>query len=764
MKNLCTFLTLFILHASPIQAQFTYSGGPEDLKISQIVGIGDTLMTVVGNEVYFKEVSKNTNWQPIHQGLFGKDTSIFSLGTLRDKFFVVQGNAAFFLPIGMGSWQKTVTTGIWFENLPQYLVSVGNRELLLNTFNKKEGRYYFYHYDETNNEWNYVEALDNENLGMTYCITPSGNIVAYVEVVYGLCPSECDKTREMVVFNASTREWSNLGRNDPALFNNVVALSDTVLLGTGPLGIARSTDGGRRWSAFGLSGKMDAYLYHSENTLYVVGTNGVAQSRNNGQSWKKISAAPQISKTTPFVAKDTLAWMVLSGVPYQIKKIGSIDSTEKIQIPASAYITGAIKQQQSLFFLGLGGVFKLDLDSTQSLKSQNSTAGLPKLPQSVYALQKTESGLFSIAGLGFYAQLPGREWALSLNNIQLTSASLLHRGLSARKDTVLIFGENPTYYSFDRGQNWQQVPSPSIHTMKDFTDVNNVLIAGFPYDPYFTFTNGHNFLYRWDWKNPSWQKINTDEFGMHQFGMKGDTIIKQSGEGRWFYSKNYTNWTDIGYHGVSKLFSLSSGIYSYAISADPVNPTIVATFNANGTKRELLRIPDNGVKFITGKDSLLVIIPNPPTSPAANRDFVLFSSNLGKTWKKLVTTQIGKVNTALFDDNQLCLGGSNGVWCAPLSNLLTGLFDPQPLVSHVLRVYPNPGEGLFQLNDPQKSMSGTVFITVYNLQGQLIQQAKTNVYDFSLSVDLSQQFPGQYWILINDQRGEKVWVAKVIKQ
>ena len=231
-----------------------------------------------------------------------------------------------------------------------------------------------------------------------------------------------------------------------------------------------------------------------------------------------------------------------------------------------------------------------------------------------------------------------------------------------------------------------------------------------------------------------------------------------------FYSKNYTNWTDIGYHGVSKLFSLPSGIYSYAISADPINPTIVATFNANGTKRELLRMPDNGVKFITGKDSLLVIIPNPPISPAANLDFVLFSSNLGKTWKKLVTTPIGKVNTALFDDNQLCLGGSNGVWCAPLSNLLTGLFNPQPLVSHALRVYPNPGEGLFQLNDPQKSIAGAVSITVYNLQGQLIQQAKINVYDFSLSVDLSQQFPGQYWILINDQRGEKVWVAKVIKQ
>lgn len=753
MKKLFTLFILSILCVSSIQAQFTYTGGPEELNTSQIVGIGDTLMTVVDNQVFFKQLATNSSWQPLSQGLFGKDTAIITLCAFKHKFFILQGNSIFFLETGTKAWQQNLRT-IYFENVPKTLISLDTRVLLLNTYNKAEGRYFFYQYNETLNEWTYVKALDNGGYGAKFCITPNGNIITYVERFYGIYHGVSLVTRALVVFDANTDEWSSLGENRQASFNNMVAFSDSLVLGAGMNGVAKSRDGGKNWTFSNLLSIADPYLYYTGNTLYAVGTNGIAQSRDTGQTWIKIDFAAPISKTTPFAALDTLFWAVVAGVPYQNVN----GTTTAIQLGDLTLITNTLIYQQNLFVSGLGGIFKLAINSTEPAQAESFSAGLPNTPQFVHTLSKAGTDFISIAGSGFYTQAPGQKWALSTNGIQLKSRNLLHRGLSAHQDTFVIFGETPTYYSLNRGKSWQSVPSPSNYTMIGFANFNQNLIAGFPEDQ--NYGLGTNHLYQWEWKKLSWQKINTDQFGMLQFGMKKDTILKQSGTGRWLYSQTYRTWTDLGYLNMVKLFSLSNGIYGITATGT-IDRTAINALNANGTRRELIRIPDSDVRFMTGKDSLLVLIPTPPPSPEPNLGFVLFSSNLGKTWKKLSTSEVGIVNTALFDNNQLCLGGSNGVWCAPLSNLLTGIKEPLPIVSNALKVFPNPGKDYFQIQDPQKLLSGNVIVNAYNLQGQLIRQWKENVFNFSLKLDFSQEQSGSYWLVIND--GKRIWVSKIMK-
>jgi hypothetical protein len=60
-----------------------------------------------------------------------------------------------------------------------------------------------------------------------------------------------------------------------------------------------------------------------------------------------------------------------------------------------------------------------------------------------------------------------------------------------------------------------------------------------------------------------------------------------------------------------------------------------------------------------------------------------------------------------------------------------------------------------------KDRATIAVIFLFQKKGKFLRQLQEDVFNSSLKLELSQEEPGAYWILIND--GKRIWISKVMK-
>jgi len=89
---------------------------------------------------------------------------------------------------------------------------------------------------------------------------------------------------------------------------------------------------------------------------------------------------------------------------------------------------------------------------------------------------------------------------------------------------------------------------------------------------------------------------------------------------------------------------------------------------------------------------------------------------------------------------------------ASLQNVVTDLDDPEGISG--IKLYPNPARDWIQL----QGISAGAMIELYNGQGQLLRQARSQGDHFTL--DIPELRPGAYWVRVVD--GKQLWTKALI--
>lgn len=77
---------------------------------------------------------------------------------------------------------------------------------------------------------------------------------------------------------------------------------------------------------------------------------------------------------------------------------------------------------------------------------------------------------------------------------------------------------------------------------------------------------------------------------------------------------------------------------------------------------------------------------------------------------------------------------------------------------HALSVAPNPNRGFFEVSLPQKTGG---LLTAYNVQGQKIKVLPVAAELSKVNFDLTQSPNGLYWLVLSNEMGKVLGVAKV---
>lgn len=747
MKHLFTlFLSLYTL--IPAVAQFTYTGGPEGYNITHLAARGDSLLAVHGNQVYLNGTSSNKQWVLFSQGLYSQDSLVRAFQTFRGQFFIAQGRKVFALATGSNRWQD-LSKGIKVGQIATQFINFQDREFLVRCFDTALQQYYWYQYDVVKKEWVAIDPQAVVGLSPALAILPNGNLLAYTA---GASTAQQYRAR----FDASTRQWRRVDTLSLAVFNSVVALSNTELLagGTSSGNVYRSTDGGKVWTllkpapvpATGRS----VSVYKANTAVYAVATEYIGRSIDGGKTWKEVNDFAFISSSSPFVGNDSSSYVIAQGVPFFHLNTPQLEGAFSIELNPPFNCTNVLLARDNIFFYGRGGIFSFD-DSQAEVQISSYTGNLPRVPLSSTGLYKAGTDVVGIADFGFYRYTAAQGWRLAMDSLNLFIPYINARGVATRQDTVVLFDAFSSYYSTNRGQIWREIDdTPYLFTFQGFANGSKSLFAGY---------DGQ--LYRWLGNKQAWEELKRPGNNLLISGLltKDDTLMVPTSSG-WFYTLDAgQQWKTMTAPATSVFFYFSSGAGAYAaeFSSASVSSKLYE-INARGTtQRVLLNIPANvRLLNIASRDSFILALPTP------NQGFLYFSSNRGRSWRNLDTRSLGFVNNALFDGDKVYLGGTTGVWTMPLSRLTTGIFDPKPLAASTLQAWPNPSTGKFVLNDPDDALEGDVQVKVYNTLGQLVHEQQLQAWKKGFELDLSRQTAGQYWLLLNN--GEKTWSAKLIKQ
>ena len=111
----------------------------------------------------------------------------------------------------------------------------------------------------------------------------------------------------------------------------------------------------------------------------------------------------------------------------------------------------------------------------------------------------------------------------------------------------------------------------------------------------------------------------------------------------------------------------------------------------------------------------------------------------------------------------------SNIWCEPVETMLAAINEeplPEPLVfgpaikNSYIRIYPNPGSGIFTLEVLQTGDEPALIIEVYSMLGESILHAEfpaSSIY----KIDLSSRQPGMY--IVRVIRGQEMDFVKVVK-
>lgn len=741
------FFLLAVIFLIPLfsQAQLSYTGGPESYNITHLVARGDSLLAVTNNQVYLNSVLGSKQWSAFSQGLYNKDSLVRAFNTFKGGFLLAQGNKVFTLTKESNRWQD-LSKGIQGGHRVNLFLNLQDRELLARAYDAVQRQYFWYHYDESKQEWMYIDPKAVVGFSPPITMLPSGNILAYTTGTY------------RALFNARTRQWQRTDTLNVSLFNSIVALSDQDLLAGGPASgtLYRSVNGGRVWTTINpspLKGGGSVSLYKTPTSVYALCNGYIAQSTDWGGTWREVNDFKFISSSSPFAADDFSSYVVAQGIPFVHFYSDELEGAFSIELNPPFYCNNLLFANDNLFLYGQGGIFAFN-DTAGEVEINNYAGNLPTAPVISTVLAKAGPDLVALTNnFGFYRKPPTGNWELSMTDMELYIPYLAgFRAMATRQDTVIIFdGFYSSYYSTNRGQSWKECDyTPYLSTFQGFANGRKHLYAAYDRE-----------LYRWVGNKLEWEKLKHpgNNASISSLLAKGDTLITNTPSG-WFYTvDDGQEWKSMvsPRNLTASYFSRNGKAYVMESSSSSVTARLFE-INAAGTaaQRVLLTTPIGvGISNVAIQDSLMLATLVP------NQGYIYFSTNSGKSWKPLNTQAVGYINNALFDGDKLYLGGTAGVWSMPISQLTTGIFNPQPIALNALEVSPNPSSGLFRITDPGKEIAGTLQVKVFNTLGQLIKTQKVQTWNASLEIDLSQEAPGQYLILLSKK--EKAWSAKLIK-
>jgi photosystem II stability/assembly factor-like uncharacterized protein len=748
MKQLFIILFLGSCLVTSSNAQFTYLGGPEGYNITYMAALGDSLLAVNGNQVYLNAPTSPKKWTAFSQGLFGKDSLIRAFASFRGQVFVAQSNKVFSLKTGSNQWQENFT-GIPLNRPSGLFINLNDQAFFVRTFEASTQLNYWYQYDSKSSTWISVDRQFIAGGSARLALLPNGNILSFQTV-----PNSLSQYRAR--FDASTGQWQRLDTVKLALFNSVIALSNTELLAgaTSSGRIYRSIDGGKNWTQLSPSPVPSAggvvSLYKANQAIYAVATQYIARSLDGGNTWKEVNDFAYISSSSPFIAYDSSSYVIAQGIPFFHINSDDLDGAFSLEIDPPFYCTNILQARENLFFFGRGGLFTFEeQDGEAAVVSY--TYDLPKAPLSTTVLQKAGSGLIAYADFALHRFTPGQGWSLAMDSLDLYIPYINLRGIETLQDTVVIFDGLSSYYSFNQGKSWKEVNyTPYAFSFQGFANANGKQL----------FTSFDGDLYLWVGKNQEWVEITRpgNNLAIRELQSKGDTLVVNTNSG-WFYTiTNGKEWTatNLPDYFSNNFYSSNGKLYNAEFRGlKPVTPLYET--NVAGQDRLLFSPPTNvGIFALSSLDSFIIVTLNP------NQGYIVYSSNRGNTWKNLNTRQIGFVINVLIDSKIVYLATSTGVWTMPLSNLTTGIFELRPLVQAQLQAWPNPSSGLFTIKDSNQNLKSALQVKVFNTLGQLVKEQKVQVWNNQFELDLQGQTPGQYWLWASD--GEKIWSTKLLKQ
>jgi hypothetical protein len=758
MKTHFYLIFAFIFFQNQLSGQFVYSGGPEDNRVSQMIFSGDTLLAVCSNKVFLSTADWHLNWTAINNGLPGKDSLIFSLQTYAARFFMVRGNKVFVLKPGQDRWAEK-GTNISNGHQPKSLFNIDGRLLLLSTFNLADRKYYWYQYNIDAEQWKLIPQLSEQGFGYAFCALPNGNILAFglKEVAY--TPSEVATTGYKVVYESSKDEW-----NVPILIyskiKTVIPIDDTRLLAETEYGTQTSVDGGNTWKL--IKDAIDIpRLFQGDSSIIGVGNGGIVQTSDYGASWDTLALDDRIKPSTSVISIGKIVYAIVDGLLYLyfIRDDGSRGFVN-VRIPAGIYLNQMFKFGEFIYFYGYGGIL---VQTPLGELLLNVASNPPTAPLETFNVIKVGNKVMASSENGFYALTHSPlNWQRAMTGFKLHAPALGAQNVLVRKDTIVLFDGQKIQYSFDQAQTWNLANQFSKGTtFQGFAQTSKDIFAGF-----------NEKLYRFD--GSSFKLVlrpNVLKNGLFKLLTSGDTLMAITNEKNLHYTTDGQNWTspDVDLLFMNNFYHSNGFAFGTTYLYTTPEPTVLFSLTPNGRFKELTRIPDEAIENIFVVNNHIVVMPVAPpnyirySAQRSKMEKVLLSYNKGKNWLPLDTRGMGHVHTALISGTDFYLGGAYGVWGTSLLAIFEGTHSPIALTPEsTLKVWPNPGRGLFELEDSSKTMNGAVEVRVFDLLGQVKLQATTEVLNSKLLLDLSHLDSGIYWVTIS--RGEKIWVAKMINQ
>jgi hypothetical protein len=743
MKNFYV-LMFYLLFAGHLSAQLTYTGGPETFRVEQMQVLGDTVLAISGEQVYWASAKKTVQWSALSQGLNPKDSVVWDLKTFKGQFYLIQGNTkVFVLKPGSNRWQDQ-SQGLQKGDEPDQLLSLDNRELLLRCFNAGfDESYSWYQFDQLNKRWLPISRTMLYDQEPAWVILPNGNIQAYV------AGDEIDN-QFRVQFDAQSKKWQLTDTISWPWFKSVVAFSNTDLLAGSYIdgSVLRSTNGGKTWG-FGGADQLPVdegavKFYKTEKNLYVLADDYLGRSIDKGRNWIDVIDFDFVSADDLFYPTDSSFLLVFSGLLFGHEFNKDSENSFLFESNTPFYGFGAAELPLNILMYGYGGVQGL-VSATEDPTFSPINQGLPKSPGITSVLRKAGSDLVAFSDLGFYNYNKTQGWQLSMTGMDLLIPYLRGRGLATLKDTVILYdGFDATYLSPNRGKSWLKVNgTPDQLGFQGFVQSKSQLFASFSFE-----------LHQWSSKTRTWTPLPHPEGNpfIFELAMKGDTLMVES-RGKWYYSVSAgQQWKEMRTLPLNAVFFHSSeaGVYATDYSEGLIE------IRAEGAHRILSGGPaGDDLRSVIAKDSFVLAL-------TYDEDYLYFSSNRGKTWKTLNVAKVGVLADALFDGDQVYLAGINGVWQMPLRSLTTDVFEIKPFAKANLKVWPNPSpDGNYVVELPEKTIQGPVRVKVFNLQGQLVHQSQQQAWDGRLNLELNYLVSGHYSLLIIN--GQQAWSSKLIK-